>query len=266
MVKQLEAVIFDWAGTTVDHGSLAPVMAVSEVFARHGIKLSAAHARRDMGIYKKDHIRNILNMPIIEASWRTSKGASPNEADVETLFAQFVPLQLEALESHSALISGVAQTVERLRNLGLKIGSTTGYTRPMLDILSAAAAKNGYCPSFSVCPDDVGGGRPHPWMCLRIALEFRLSSVACAVKVGDTVSDIEEARNAGMWAVGVIKTGNEVGVSAEELAALPLVEREKKFAQARRRLQDAGADYLIDDVAAIEPLLEKINARLRDKP
>jgi phosphonoacetaldehyde hydrolase len=265
MVKQLEAVIFDWAGTTVDHGSLAPVKAVSEVFARHGIKLSDAQARRDMGIYKKDHIRNILNMPVVDAAWRISKGASPNEADVETLFAQFIPLQFEVLEAHSALISGVAQTVDRLRTQGLKIGSTTGYTRPMLDILSAAAATNGYCPSLSLCPDDVGGGRPHPWMCLRIALEFRLSSVACAVKVGDTVSDIEEARNAGMWAVGVIKTGNEVGVSAQELAALPLVEREKKFAQARLRLQDAGADYLIDDVAAIEPLLEKINARLRDR-
>jgi len=77
------------------------------------------------------------------------------------------------------------------------------------------------------------------------------------------VSDIEEAHNAGMWAVGVVNTGNEVGVSAEELTALPAVEREKKFTQARERLQAAGADYLIDNLAAIEPALEQINARLR---
>jgi phosphonoacetaldehyde hydrolase len=100
-------------------------------------------------------------------------------------------------------------------------------------------------------------------MCLRIALEFRLSSVACAVKVGDTASDIEEAHNAGMWAVGVIKTGNEVGVSAAELSALPPAERAKKFDQARQRLH--AADYLIDDITAIEPVLEKINARLQSR-
>jgi phosphonoacetaldehyde hydrolase len=97
-------------------------------------------------------------------------------------------------------------------------------------------------------------------MCLRIALELRLSSVSCAVKVGDTVSDIEEARNAGMWSIGVIHTGNEVGVSAQDLAALPASEREKKFAQARQRLH--AADYLIDDISAIHPVLQDINRRL----
>jgi len=263
MVKQIEALIFDWAGTTVDHGSLAPVKAVSEVFARHGIQLSDADARRDMGIYKKDHIRNILNLPAIAAAWLANQGAPPKESDVETLFTQFIPLQFEVLETYSTLISGVTPTVERLRAQRLKIGSTTGYTRPMLDILLSSARRSGYSPDVSLCPDDVGGGRPHPWMCLRLALEFRLSSVACAVKVGDTVSDIEEAHNAGMWAVGVVNTGNEVGVSAEELTALPAVEREKKFTQARERLQAAGADYLIDNLAAIEPALEQINARLR---
>ena len=265
MVRQVEAVIFDWAGTTVDHGSLAPVKAVSEVFARNGIKLTDADVRRDMGIYKKDHIHNILNMPAVAAEWRASKGAPPSEADVEALFAQFIPLQLEVLAAHSALISGVRLAVERLRTQGLKIGSTTGYTRPMLNSLLATAAKSGYCPDLSLCPDDVGGGRPYPWMCLRVALEFRLSSVGCAVKVGDTASDIEEARNAGMWAVGVTNTGNEVGMSAEELAALPVAERDKKFEQARQRLEAAGADYVIEEVAVLEPVLEQINMRLKER-
>jgi len=265
MVKQIEAVIFDWAGTTVDHGSLAPVKAVSEVFARNGVALSDSDVRRDMGIYKKDHIRNILKIPSVEAAWLAHHGASPRESDVEALFADFIPLQFEVLETYSTVIPGVSETVERLRGRGLKIASTTGYTRPMLDILLASAGKRGYCPDISLCPDDVGGGRPHPWMCLRIALEFRLSSVRCAVKVGDTVSDIEEARNAGMWSVAVVNTGNEVGVSAEDLAALPASERETRFAEARQRLHAAGADYLIDNVTALEPVLEEINARLQER-
>jgi phosphonoacetaldehyde hydrolase len=261
MVKQIEAVILDWAGTTVDHGSLAPVKAVGEVFARNGIQLSDAEARRDMGIYKKDHIRNILQMPSIAAAWLASHGAPPNETDVETLFAQFIPLQFEVLEAYSTLISGVSETVSHLRAQGLKIGSTTGYTRPMLDVILSSASKSGYSPDLSLCPDDVGGGRPYPWMCLRIAQEFKLSSVACAVKVGDTVSDIEEAHNAGMWAVGVVTTGNEVGVSASELAALPPAEREQKVAQARERLH--AADYLIDDLSALPAVLAQINTHLQ---
>jgi len=262
MVRRLEAVIFDWAGTTVDHGSLAPVKAVTEVFARNGIAVSDAQARRDMGIYKKDHIRNILHLPEIESKWRAHKGVAPGERDVEALFAQFIPLQFEVLETYSSLIAGVTESVDHLKSRGLKIGSTTGYTRPMFEILLAAAKSGGYSPEVSLCPDDVGGGRPQPWMCLRIALELKLSSVACAMKVGDTISDIEEARNAGMWAVGVIKTGNEMGVSAADLQAMDVVECALKVAQARTRLENAGADFVIDDVTALEPVLEKINARL----
>jgi phosphonoacetaldehyde hydrolase len=262
MVKRVEAVIFDWAGTTVDHGSLAPVKAVTEVFGRNGIAVSEAEARRDMGIYKKDHIRNILRMPETVAKWRAHRGVAPNESDVDDLFAQFIPLQFEVLERYSGMISGVAQTVERLRSRGLRIGSSTGYTRPMSNILLAAARKSGYSPDVSLCPDDVGGGRPYPWMCLRIALEFKLSSVVCAVKVGDTVSDIDEARNAGMWAVGVVETGNEMGVSAQELQAMPAEECASKATRARARLRDAGADFLIDGVTALDPVLDKINALL----
>ena len=68
-----------------------------------------------------------------------------------------------------------------------------------------------------------------------------------------------------MWAIGVVNTGNEVGLRAEELAALPPAEREKKFEQARQRLQAAGPDYLIEDVSAIDPVLEQINARLQNR-
>jgi len=262
MVKRVEAVILDWAGTTVDYGSLAPIKAVTEVFARSGVVLAPADARRDMGIYKKDHIRNILAIPKIVSEWRIKKGAPPNEADVEMLFEQFIPLQFEVLEACSGVIRGVPETVERLRSSGIKIGSTTGYTRPMLDILVSAAAKNGYRPDIALCPDDVGGGRPNPWMCLRIALEFKLSSVACAVKIGDTVSDLAEARNAGMWSVGVSDTGNELGLTQDELAALSELEREKRSKEAQARLEAAGAHYVIDRVANIEPVLEKINVRI----
>ncbi len=258
----LEAVIFDWAGTMVDHGSLAPVRAITKLFSRHGITLSDEDARRDMGIFKQDHIRRILALPNIAERWREENGESPKEADVDALFAEFIPLQMEVLGAHSRLIFGAGRAAENLRARGWKIGSTTGYTRPMLEVLLESAARQGYRPDVSLCPDDVGGGRPRPWMCFRIALELGLSAAAAAVKIGDTPSDIEEGLNAGMWAVGVALTGNEIGLSAKDFAALPADEREARVDQARAVLRSTGAHYVIDSVALCEPVLEEIDARL----
>src|SRR5262249_14062219 len=169
MMKCVEAVIFDWAGTMVDHGSLAPVKAVNALFARHGISLSDEEVRRDMGIFKKDHIRRILQQPRIDGEWSSKTGRAPDETEVEQLFAEFNPLQMEILEQYSQLISGAAEIAEALCRRGLRVGSTTGYTRPMLDVLVAHAASGGYRPEAALCPDDTGGGRPLPWMCLKIS-------------------------------------------------------------------------------------------------
>lgn len=259
---RLEAVIFDWAGTTVDYGSLAPVRAVTRVFANHGIDLGDADIRRDMGLFKKDHIRRILALPHVNREWNRQTGRSAAEPDVEALFAEFLPLQMEVLGEYSRVISGIPAVVETLRDRNLKLGSTTGYTRPMLDVLTTRAAVEGYVPDLAFCPDDVGGGRPLPWMCWRIALELRLSSAAAAVKVGDTISDIDEGRNAGMWTVGVAATGNEIGLSASELASLAPEDRRQRLEQARRKLNLAGAHYVIDSAAEIGPVVEEINQRL----
>jgi phosphonoacetaldehyde hydrolase len=261
-MKRLEAAIFDWAGTTVDHGSLAPVRAVTELFARHGVRLSDADARRDMGIFKKDHIRRILAMAHVGAAWRERNGGAPDERQVEMLFQEFQPLQMEILEGYSQVIAGTAEIAERLRARGLKLGSTTGYTRPMLDALLRCAAAQGYRPDAALCPDDTGGGRPHPWMCLRIALDFRLGAAAAAVKVGDTESDILEGLNAGMWSVGVSATGNGVGMNAAEWEALPEEERGRLASRAEEEMRAAGAHYVVERVALLEPVLEEIDARL----
>lgn len=266
--KRLEAVIFDWAGTTVDHGSLAPVRAVTEIFHRRGIPLTDAEARRDMGIFKRDHIRNVLAMPRVAQQWRELTGADPVEDDANKLFSDFLPLQMRILDEYSQVIQGVRAVTEKLRSRGLRIGSTTGYTRPMLDVLIQRAKEQGYYSDLALCPDDAPGGRPHPWMCLQLAIQFRLRATWAAVKIGDTVSDIEEALNAGMWAVGVAATGNEIGLSAQDLHALPPEERRSRTDAAHDRLLAAGAHYVIDSAACCEPVLDEIDSRLAagDRP
>jgi phosphonoacetaldehyde hydrolase len=235
---------------------------VTELFAKHGIRVEDAEVRRDMGLFKKDHIRKILQLPQVSIAWSTKKGRRPAEYDADKLFSEFGPLQMEILGQYSQVIAGSAETSEQLLSSGLRVGSTTGYPRPMLDLLIQKASSQGYRPEVSLCPDDVGGGRPKPWMCLQIAQQFRLSCVAAAVKVGDTVSDIQEGLNAGMWAVGISDTGNEVGLSAADLATLPDEERKRRSLKAAQNLLTAGAHYVIESVQALPWILEEINQRL----
>ncbi len=259
----VKAVILDWAGTTVDHGSLAPVRVLQQVFAKRGVPISEEEARRDMGVLKKDHIRKILLGPKVSTQWRDAAGREPTEADVESLFASFVPLQLECLVKYSAVIDGVAQTIARLRKRGIKIGSTTGYTRAMLDVILRPAAEQGYLPDCAITPDEAGGGRPHPWMIFANVIRLQVDPLEAIVKVGDTTVDIEEGLRAGVWTIGIARTGNMIGLSAEDLAALAPADQAMRLENARIQLSATGAHEVIDAVADCEAALDAIEARIR---
>jgi phosphonoacetaldehyde hydrolase len=260
---RLQAVVLDWAGTTVDHGSLAPIRVLQKIFADRGIEVTEDEARRDMGLLKKDHIRSLLQVPRIAVEWERRYQQSPGEDAVAHLFADFLPRQMQCLAECSTVIPGVSSAVERLRGRGLKIGSTTGYTRPLLDLLLPHAASQGYVPDCALCPDDVGAGRPSPWMIYESAVRMKVFPLEAVVKVGDTISDIEEGLNAGTWAVAVAQTGNMIGLTQEQWRALTAGERAERLQTARRKLLDAGAHYVIDTLADFDDVVDRIEFRLR---
>jgi phosphonoacetaldehyde hydrolase len=260
---RLQAVIFDWAGTTVDHGSLAPIRVLQKIFADRGVAITEEEARRDMGVLKKDHIRALLHIPRIVTEWEKRYQHAPGENEVESLFADFIPQQIACLADCSDVIAGTTGAVQRLRDRGLKIGSTTGYTRPMLDVLLPHAARQGYAPDCALCPDDVGAGRPFPWMIYENAVRLKVSPLEAVVKIGDTISDVEEGLNAGTWAVAVVQTGNMIGLTEEQWRALPEAQRDIRLRDARRKLLDAGAHYTIDTLADLDGILDQIEVRLR---
>lgn len=261
---KIEAVILDWAGTTVDHGSLAPVRVLQRVFESRGVPISEVEARRDMGVLKSDHIQRIVSSPAVSERWFIQTGRRPGAKDGDALFADFVRLQLECLVRDSAVIDGVAETVASLRKRGVKIGSTTGYTREMMDLLAPAAEERGYRADCVVTPDDVAGGRPHPWMIFQNAIQLRIDHLSTIVKIGDTISDIEEGLNAGVWTIGVARTGNMIGMSKGDLEALPQDERQRRLERARTLLFSAGAHEVVDSVAECEPKLDLIEKWMRD--
>lgn len=260
--NHIRAIMLDWAGTAVDHGSIAPIIALQTLFAKHGITLTTEDARRDMGLLKRDHIRAILSVPNVRAEWNAIAGQEPGEAEVHTLFAEFGPLQMEIIVQHSQLIPGVADTVKEWQSRGIRVGSTTGYTRSMLAPVLAQAAEQGYKPDASVCPDEVSAGRPAPWMLMKNAQLLDVYPPSACVKIGDTIIDIEEGRNAGMWTIGLTRTGNLVGLDREQWTQLPEATQKNRLRDAESVLRKAGADYVAEDLSSCNEVLSEIESRL----
>lgn len=259
---RVRAVIFDLAGTTVDFGCRAPVEALIELFLRYGIQIAAEDVRQGMGIHKKDHLRVILQSRQVAEQWRAMQGETPDEGDVERLFTEFIPIQTAAIGRHADVIPGVSETVNQLRKRGIRIGATTGYSREMIKGLMRDVAANGFQPDHLVCADDVPAGRPAPWMAVTSAMKLGIYPLEACVKVGDTVADIEEGLNAGMWTVGITWAGNEVGLSEQECESLGPDELTRRVTRATDRLGAAGAHFVIESVQDLLPVIEAIDSRM----
>ncbi len=259
---RVQAVIFDWAGTVVYFGSRAPVQAFVELFHRHGVALSVEQVRGPMGMHKREHIRQLLLLPDVAAKWAAVHGQPSTGEDLDTLYAEFIPLQTGIVTQYGRVIPGVPELMQALGRRGIRTGSTTGYTRAMMAALIAAAARQGFAPEAIVCADEVPSGRPAPWLALEALKRLNAYPVSACVKVGDTVADIDEGFNAGLWTVGVLLTGNETGLSEEELAALDAPAREACRSAAGARLLQAGAHFVIDSAADLLPTLDSIEDRL----
>lgn len=258
----LQALIFDWAGTTVDYGSQAPAQIFVKVFARKGVEVSLTEARGPMGMHKRDHIRTMTEMERIAAAWEAVHNGPPDEEDIEDMFQDFIPLQLEILGDYATLIPGVAEMFAACKERGLKIGSTTGYNREMVELLHAKAIPQGYDPDSVVCAADVEFARPAPWMCTINAMNMGVYPFESVVKIDDTVTGITAGLNAGMWTVGCIKSGNAVGLNEAEISALDPAVLERKLAAGRATFLREGAHYVIDGVWDLLPVLDDIEARL----
>jgi phosphonoacetaldehyde hydrolase len=258
----VKALVLDWAGTAVDYGCLGPVAVFLDVFKRRGVAPTIEEARTPMGLMKKDHIRAMCAMPALAGRWAAVHGKAPDESDVDAMYLETEPLMVGSIKNHSELIPGLLEAVAAFRDMGLTIGSSTGYTGSMMDVLRPEAAKQGYRPDAVYCSTDVPAGRPAPWMCYRNAMDLGVYPMAAMVKVGDTVSDVQEGLNAGMWTIALTKSGNELGLPLEDVKRLPPSELAARLAAIENRLREAGAHYVAEDISQVAALLPAINDRL----
>lgn len=259
----VRAIIFDWAGTTVDYGCYAPVTALIQLFAQHEITISAAQARLPMGLHKRDHVRAILELETVTRQWCQQQQRMWNEDDVATLYQELTPLQAQVIGDYADPIPGTLETLAICRERQMRIGSTTGYNQQMMQALLPRAAALGYTPDALVCPDEVPAGRPAPWMIFQNALRLDVYPMEAMVKVGDTLPDIAEGLNAGVWTIGLTRTGNELGLTLAEQASLDPADLTERLERIRQRFAQAGAHYVVESIADVPAVLDEIAAAVR---
>ncbi|ESQ92326.1 phosphonoacetaldehyde hydrolase [Asticcacaulis benevestitus] len=262
MTSPIKAFVFDWAGTMVDFGSMAPVRALQSVFALEGIDLSAAEARADMGMAKRAHITAILGREPMRTAWRELKGAEAGPADIDHLFEAIGPLMEQAATECAVIIPGAVDLVTLLRSKGVRIGSGTGYSREMMRGILPNAAAQGYAPDLVVCAGETAEGRPSPLMTWKAMVDLGVWPARACVKVDDATVGIIEGREAGVWTIGVAACGNGVGLDFADFNALSHDDRISRVAASADALQAAGADYVVNSVADIARLLPEIEGRI----
>jgi phosphonoacetaldehyde hydrolase len=259
---KLKAVVFDWAGTIIDHGSRAPMGAFVKVLSEFQVPISVEEARRPMGLPKWDHIKALLTHPDVSARWRAAHGQLPTDRDVDRVFEVFVPLNAAVVADFADVIPGVLETIAQLRRRGIKVGSTTGYTRAIMERLLPVAAEKGLVLDNLVCAGDLASGRPAPSMMYKCFLDLDVWPASSVVKVDDTEAGIAEGLAAGCWTVGVTLSGNAVGLSLQELERLSEAELVARRDRATRQLARSGAHFVIDSAAHLESAIDQIEGRL----
>ncbi len=254
----IKLVVLDWAGTAVDYGCFAPVGAFDKAFRECGIEPTVDEIRAPMGMLKREHIRTMLDMPRLKAQWVRLYTDAPDDAAVERVYSCFERSLMTSLSDYAALKPDTLDAVARLCSMGLHIGSTTGYTDAMMEVVVRRAAQQGYAPDAWFSPDAVGGlGRPYPYMIYENMRRFEIASVDEVVKVGDTVADIREGKQAGVRSLGVLEGSSVMGLSQEEYGALTPDERAAALADARDRLMNAGADGVLTNLSELPGWIER---------
>ena len=258
----LQAVILDWAGTVVDFGSFAPTQIFVEAFAEFDVQVSIEEARGPMGMGKWDHIRTLCDQPQVAERYRKAFGRTPTDDDVTAIYQRFMPLQIEKIAEHSALIPGALDTIAALRGQGIKIGSCSGYPKQVMDKVVALAATNGYVADHVVATDEVPNGRPWPAQALANVIALGIDDVAACVKVDDTVPGILEGRRAGMWTVALTCSGNALGLTYEQFRALDSDTLASERQRIEAMFEASRPHYLIDTITDLPRVINEINQRL----
>ena len=258
-LNNIKGVFLDWAGTTVDYGCFAPIQCFMKVFKDEGIDVFVEEARQPMGLKKRDHIIEMLKIDRINNLWNKHFGRQWNEDDINRMYKRFEEDILSILHNYAEPIKGAIELTNILRENNISIGSTSGYTKSMMDIVASNAKDKGYYPDYIVAADEVKAGRPYPYMIYKNAENLSIYPLNKCVKIGDTISDIKEGVNGGLITIGIIKGGSELGLREEEVKSLSKEDLTIRMDIVRDKFLKAGASYVADSLEDVKGILYNID-------
>lgn len=204
------AVIFDWAGTLVDPGCRGPVKAFQNAFAELGVKVSETLVRRDMGLGKHEHAKRLLTEPIVAQQFQAAHSRPVEPFDVELLYHLMIRAMVDLAEEFAEPVPGAAAVLADLRRNGVKIGSTTGYSRSVMSTITPVAAQHGIVTDFVICADEVDDPRPGPGQIIACLAALGIAQTNRVIKVDDSVSGLMAGRAAGCVTIAVTQSGNPI--------------------------------------------------------
>lgn len=252
----IDTLLFGLNGATIDCGCQAAVVPVVEAFRLRGVVVEATAARAAPGVTSREQVRLLSLQPRVRSQWIEHNGAAPSRADLDQLHGELEALLLAGVGRHAIPIPGFLPVLAELRAQGMRTGATTSFPAEVVEVLRPAMAARGWRPDTLVSGSEVPAGPPAPYLHQFAAMRLGSTNVArCVVAAGIPV-ELEAARNAGMWAIGLALTGPDVGLTAAELGSLHRDERARLAAAGKERLEAAGAHVVVDTVADLSLALD----------
>jgi len=196
-VKDLELVVFDMAGTTVEDRGQVPA-AFEAAFAAHGLAVTAAQLSAVRGSSKREAVRQLIP----EGDGREATAAAVYSSFCERLARRYSEEGVRA-------IPGARETFDWLKGRGVRVALNTGFDRSITSLLVSALGWEGEVDAI-VCGDEVSQGRPAPYLIFHAMEATGVGIVQRVANVGDTGLDLRAGANAGVrWNIGVLSGAHD---------------------------------------------------------
>jgi phosphonoacetaldehyde hydrolase len=251
--RKITTVILDLSGTTIDGLVRAPTFAFINVFKKHGVALTTNEARHPMGLNKDQHMSQILQIPSVAEKWKVTHGRQPDLVkDTKMLFNDFLPMQLKILSDQKFIkpLPGVMKTLQQLKDMGIKIGLTSGFnmemTQTILDNSKDIKLASYFDAIIPANHTNIKRGRPYPDAVWENMQQMGTENTFECIKVDDTQAGIMEGNAAGVWTLGLSKYNNFVGMHIDSMEDLESLEKNTKRQSEYHQLIKNSSEHLLE--------------------
>ena len=266
----IKTVVLENSGTFIDPYVIAPTRTFKKVFSNYRIPITMFEIRRKIGLRNDLHIREILKLPRIKSEFFKKYGRRSNEEDIMNIYIDFVQTQLKILPEYCVLLPKVKETIDIMKNDGIKIVTTTGFNREIVDCIVEKVKKLGIELDNTVAADEFPNKylnlsvRPKPFMLYKNLFKLDAWPIQSVVKVDNTIIGIQEGLSAGCWSIGITDYSNYMNInSLEEWKSLNNIEKyERKEYSRNKIIKESGAHYVINEFDELLPVIQDINKRL----